>query len=119
MIPPVTEPMEGYVWGVRYYNLVHETDVQVRGWDPEDQEGIFTGNFESLDDGRAYAESLFDEGADIVFPVAGRVGLGSAAAAQERGMMVIGVDTDWKAGCTTCPRNCRVESNSGWPSPAP
>jgi basic membrane protein A len=94
-IPPVTVFMDGYAWGVRYYNKVHGTDVQVLGWDPETKDGLFTGNFESLDDGRTFAESLFDEGADIVLPVAGPVGLGSAAAAQERGMMLIGVDTDW------------------------
>jgi basic membrane protein A len=37
-----------------------------------------------------------DEGADIILPVAGRVGLGTAAAIQERGhAYVIGVDWDW------------------------
>jgi basic membrane protein A len=37
-----------------------------------------------------------DEGADIIMPVAGPVGLGTAAAVQERGnAYIIGVDTDW------------------------
>ncbi|MBS1251082.1 MAG: Membrane lipoprotein TmpC [Anaerolineales bacterium] len=94
-IPPVTVFMDGFVWGVEYYNEQKGADVQVLGWDPEAQEGTFTGNFESLDDGRSYAISFFDEGADIVLPVAGPVGLGSAAVAQERGLMIIGVDTDW------------------------
>ncbi|MCW5838685.1 MAG: BMP family ABC transporter substrate-binding protein, partial [Anaerolineales bacterium] len=45
---------------------------------------------------RAFAESLMDEGADIIMPVAGPVGLGSAAAIQERGnAWLIGVDSDW------------------------
>jgi basic membrane protein A len=57
----------------------------VLGWDPESQEGLFTNNFESLDDGRAFAQNLYDEGADIVLPVAGPVGLGSAALADELG----------------------------------
>jgi len=36
-----------------------------------------------------------DEGADIIMPVAGPVGLGTAAAVQERGSgYIIGVDTD-------------------------
>jgi basic membrane lipoprotein Med (substrate-binding protein (PBP1-ABC) superfamily) len=36
------------------------------------------------------------EGADIIMPVAGPVGLGTAAAAQEAGdVYIIGVDTDW------------------------
>jgi basic membrane protein A len=41
-------------------------------------------------------ENLLDEGADIIMPVAGPVGLGTAAAVQERGnAWIIGVDNDW------------------------
>ena len=41
------------------------------------------------------AETLMDQGADVIMPVAGPVGLGSAAAIQERGnAWMIGVDTD-------------------------
>jgi basic membrane protein A len=95
-IPPVTAFMDGYVLGVRYHNEVNGTDVQVLGWDLEAQDGLFTGNFESTDDGRAFAESLMDEGADVIMPVAGPVGLGSAAAIQDRGnAWLVGVDTDW------------------------
>lgn len=94
-IAPVSAFMEGFAQGVRYYNEQKGTDVQVLGWDIEAQDGLFTGNFDSLDDGRAFAENLMDEGADIILPVAGPVGLGSAAAVQERGMRLIGVDADW------------------------
>jgi basic membrane protein A len=94
-IPPVTIFMNGFVRGVNHYNDVKGTDVQVLGWDPETQEGSFTNNFESLDDGRAFAQSLVDEGADVVMPVAGPVGLGSAALANELGTFsVVGVDVD-------------------------
>jgi basic membrane protein A len=94
-IPPVTIFMNGFVRGVRHYNMVKGTDVQVLGWDPDTQEGSFTNNFESLDDGRAFAQSLVDEGADIVMPVAGPVGLGSAALANELGtFLIVGVDVD-------------------------
>ena len=54
-------------------------------------------DFSSLDDGRAFAQNLYDEGADIVMPVAGPVGLGSAALASELGtdsLKIIGVDVD-------------------------
>jgi basic membrane protein A len=94
-IPTVTIFMIGFEAGVKYYNQVHGTDVEVLGWDSAADDGLFTGNFESTDDGRRFAESLMDEGADIIMPVAGQVGLGSAAACQERGTMLIGVDTDW------------------------
>jgi len=96
-IPPVTIFMNGFVHGVNYYNEQKGTDVQVLGWDVESQDGLFTNNFESLDDGRAFAQNLFDEGADIVMPVAGPVGLGSAALAAELGtdqLKIIGVDAD-------------------------
>jgi basic membrane protein A len=88
-IPPVTIFMVGFESGVEYYNQQKGTDVEVLGMN------LFTGNFESTDDGRRMAESLMDEGADVIMPVAGPVGLGTAAACQERGAMMVGVDTDW------------------------
>ena len=95
-IPTVTVFMDGYAMGVKYYNEKHGTSVEVLGWDPNTQTGLFTGNFESTDDGRTMGQSLMDEGADIIMPVAGPVGLGTAAAAQERGgVYIIGVDNDW------------------------
>jgi basic membrane protein A len=95
-IPTVTVFMDGFAMGVDYYNQQKGTNVEVLGWDPAAQTGLFTGNFESLDDGRNLGESLMDEGADIIMPVAGPVGLGTAAAVQERGgVYIIGVDSDW------------------------
>ena len=94
-IPTVTIFMKGMEAGVKYYNQQHGTSVELLGWETAADEGLFTGNFESTDDGRRFGESLMDEGADILLPVAGPVGLGTAAACQERGTMLIGVDTDW------------------------
>ncbi|MDH5452438.1 MAG: BMP family ABC transporter substrate-binding protein, partial [Paracoccaceae bacterium] len=85
-IPPVTIFMDGFHHGVSYYNSQKGTAVTVLGWDPTTREGLFTNNFDSLDDGRAFAQNLYDEGADIVLPVAGPVGLGSAALADELGI---------------------------------
>lgn len=96
-IPPVTIFMDGFVAGANYYNAQKGTSVTVLGWTPATREGLFTNNFESLDDGRAFAQNLYDEGADIVLPVAGPVGLGSAALADELGvdkLKIIGVDAD-------------------------
>ena len=95
--PPVTDFMDGFVWGVNYYNKQKGKSVKVLGWDPAKKEGLFTGNFNSLDDGKAFAKNLNDEGADVVMPVAGKVGQGSAALAAELGvdkLKIIGVDTD-------------------------
>jgi len=68
----------------------------VLGWDVARQDGLFTGNFDRTDDGRRIGEDLLNEGADIILPVAGRVGLGTAALVQELGnAYLIGVDSDW------------------------
>jgi basic membrane protein A and related proteins len=95
----VTVFMDGFALGAAYYDSVHGTSTTVLGWDPATQSGLFTNNFESLDDGRSFAQNLMDEGADIILPVAGPVGLGTAAAIQEANaagasVMMIGVDTD-------------------------
>ena len=95
-LPTVTIFMKGFEAGVKYYNEKMGTSVEVLGWSTADDAGSFTGNFESLDDGRSFAEAFVQEGADIVMPVAGPVGLGSAAYCKETGScMIVGVDTDW------------------------
>jgi basic membrane protein A len=97
-IPTVTIFMDGFYHGVQYYNQKKGTNVKVIGWNPaEPNTGLFTNNFSNLDDGRSFAQNLYEEGADIVLPVAGPVGLGSAALASELGadkLKIIGVDAD-------------------------
>ncbi len=94
---PVTDFMDGFVWGADYYNKVKGTNVKVLGWDPAKKDGVFVGDFNSIDKGKDIAKSMVDEGADIILPVAGKVGQGSAALAMELGadkLKIIGVDTD-------------------------
>jgi basic membrane protein A len=95
-LPTVTIFMKGYQAGVKYYNTQHSATVKVLGWDDATQKGLFTGNFTSTDDGKSFATNLVQEGADIIMPVAGPVGLGSAAYCQtSTKCLIIGVDTDW------------------------
>jgi basic membrane protein A len=95
-IPTVTIFMDGFTRGVQYYNEMHEADVQVIGWDPVLRIGLFTGTFDVVQKGVLMGEILMDEGVDIIMPVAGGVGQGTATAALERGdVYIIGVDTDW------------------------
>ena len=96
-IPTVTIFMKGFAEGVAKYNEVHGTNVEVLGWDlNDDTKGLFTNTFDDQQKGRELAVSLLDEGADIIMPVAGPVGLGAAAAIVERGSgYLIGVDSDW------------------------
>jgi basic membrane protein A len=104
-IPPVTDYMNGYALGVEYYNAQYGTSVEVLGWDPHTQDGLFSDWV--FDDpegwGRSLGGYLMNEGADSVFPVAGRTGLGTMWEAQDRRdagqpyARVIGVDYDWYA----------------------
>jgi len=103
-IPPVTIFMNGLEAGMNYYNEQKGGNVELLGWDAKKQDGLFTGDFENQDKGRNTTESLLDDGADIIMPVAGPVGLGSAAAVQDRGEgSLIWVDTD---GCESASEFC-------------
>jgi basic membrane protein A len=95
-IPTVTSFMDGFFLGVNYYNEKHGSNVQVLGWDPYIRVGLFSETFDDVQKGVTIGASLIDEGVDIIMPVAGGVGLGTAAIAQERGnVFIVGVDTDW------------------------
>ncbi|MEE6280562.1 BMP family lipoprotein [Georgenia sunbinii] len=97
-IPSVSIFMDGFVDGVAKYNEDNDADVNVLGWDKEAQNGTFSGGFEDQGQGQALTEQFIAQGADIVMPVAGPVGLGAAAAAESAGdVWIVGVDSDWTA----------------------
>jgi basic membrane protein A len=105
-IPTVTIFMEGFQAGIEYYNEENGTDVELIGWDSANPDGgSFTGDFENQANGRATTESLLDDGADIIMPVAGPVGLGSIEAIEAGGgdQKLIWVDTD---GCVSVEESC-------------
>ena len=81
-LPTVTIYMDGYWDGVQYYNSKHGTHVQVLGWNETTQKGSFTGDFTNQTKGQTLTQTFISEGADIIFPVAGNVGLGAAKAVQ-------------------------------------
>jgi len=110
-LPTVTIYMDGFWDGVQYYNSKHGAHVQVLGWDEQTQKGEFTNNFTDETAGQTITQTFIDEGADIIFPVAGDVGLGTvkavASADQAAGSdkdQVVWVDTD---GCFSLPQDCK------------
>lgn len=104
-IPTVTIFMDGFQAGMEHYNEEKGANVELAGWDAANPDkGLFTGDFENQDNGKQVTESLLGEGADIVMPVAGPVGLGAAAAAQDAGgASLVWVDTD---GCVSAEEFC-------------
>ncbi len=110
-LPTVTIYMDGFWDGVQYYNTKHHTHVAVLGWNEQTQNGSFTGNFTNQSDGQTLTQTFITEGADIIFPVAGNVGLGTAKAVQNadnaagsQKVNMMWVDTD---GCVSAPQYCK------------
>jgi WD40 repeat protein/basic membrane lipoprotein Med (substrate-binding protein (PBP1-ABC) superfamily)/DNA-binding SARP family transcriptional activator len=95
-VPAVTDFMDGFEWGMHYYNQKHGAEVQLLGWDSATHEGYIAGFMEE-GSGYEYTQRLLEQGADIIFPVAGSVtGYGALRAVVEnRSAYAIGVDLDY------------------------
>lgn len=94
-IPSVQIFMDGFADGVKKYNEDNGKDVKLLGWDKETQKGTFSGGFDDQSQGQTLTEQFIAQGADIVMPVAGPVGLGAAAAAESAGdVKIVWVDSD-------------------------
>jgi basic membrane protein A len=107
----VTIYMDGFWDGVQYYNSKHGTHVQVLGWNEQTQKGSFTGDFTNQTKGQTLTQTFITEGADIIFPVAGNVGLGAAKAVQDadaaagsQKVNMFWVDVD---GCVSATQYCK------------
>ena len=103
-IPPVTIFMDGFADGVKKYNADKGKNVVLLGWDKAKQDGLFTNDFVKQDAGKAKSDALAAQGADVIFPVAGGAGLGTAANAGTK-YTVIWVDSD---ACVAVPQYCSV-----------
>jgi basic membrane protein A and related proteins len=104
-LPTVNIFMKGFQLGIEKYNEDNGTQVKLVGWDNAADDGLFTGDFEDEAKGRATTQTLLDQGADIIMPVAGPVGLGSIEAIEAGGSnaKLIWVDTD---GCVSVEESC-------------
>jgi basic membrane protein A len=110
----VTIYMDGFWDGVQYYNTQHHTDVKVLGWNEMTQKGSFIGNFTDASAGQQLTDTFIGDGADVIFPVAGGVGLGTAKAVQTadtggKSVTMEWVDTD---GCISAAQYCQYMLSS-------
>ena len=102
-IPPVTDFMDGLWAGIKYYNQENGKNVTLLGYDPAKKTGgvLAPANnpWNNPDFGNTQANAFFQEGVDIVVPIAGGTGIGSFTAAKQaqadgKKVYAIGVDTD-------------------------
>jgi len=110
-LPTVTIYMDGFWDGVQYYNSQNHKNVKVLGWNEKTQRGSFTGNFTDQTAGQHLTQTFISSHADVVFPVAGNVGLGAAKAVQNadaqagsQKVNMLWVDTD---GCVSAAQYCK------------
>ncbi|UJP10587.1 BMP family ABC transporter substrate-binding protein [Microbacterium sp. KUDC0406] len=95
-IPPVTIFMDGFVQGVAKFNEDKGADVKSVGWNVDTQKGSMTGGFAANDTAKQTAQSILDQGVDVLLPVGGPIYQSAAAAinAQNKGTVMMGVDSD-------------------------
>ena len=96
--PGVTRFMDGMYAGMMYFNEKKKpaTAVKLLGWDGNTT-GTFVGGDNPWNDpakGEQLAQTLIDQGVDVVHPVAGATGNGSIKAMNDNKLWAIGVDTD-------------------------
>lgn len=84
-IPPVERYQAGFYAGVKSVN----PDCKVLS--------VVTGTFTDQAKGKEAALAMIEQGADIIFQIAGLTGLGAINAANEAGVAAIGVDVDQSA----------------------
>jgi basic membrane protein A and related proteins len=78
-IPPVTIWMDGYAYGVEYYNQVKNKNVTLLGWDVKTQTGKMLGGFDATTEALAASVGFEQQGADYIFAVAGGMQATTAA----------------------------------------
>jgi basic membrane protein A len=87
--------MDGFAKGVAYYNKKKGKSVTVLGWDTAKADGTFVGGFSDSAKALQISKNFEQQGADVIFPVAG--GLGGATAGNSlasKKSVVIWVDSD-------------------------
>ncbi|MEU4618767.1 BMP family ABC transporter substrate-binding protein [Actinoplanes sp. NPDC023801] len=106
-IAPVTIFMDGFADGVAHYNQVKGKKIEVLGWNKATQNGSFAESFIDQNKGKSVTQTLVGQGADVIMPVAGGTGLGTAQVAKDSGgkVSVIWVDQD---GCVSAAQYCDV-----------
>jgi basic membrane protein A and related proteins len=104
----VTIYEDGFWDGAQYYDQQHHTTTTVLGWDEQTQKGDFIGSFTELGAAETLTNTYIGENADVIFPVAGNDGLGTAKAIQTanasgKHVLMEWVDTD---GCISAAQYC-------------
>lgn len=92
----ITDFMTGYYNGAQQWAADNDTPTQVLGWDPATETGVFVGDFVNQVTAKSISAAQLDQGADVLFPVAGPLFAATGEAIKDSGkdVVFIGVDSD-------------------------
>ncbi len=85
-IPTIRQFTTSFISGVNYYNLQYGKSVSVSGANSQ--------SFADAQEGSRLAESLINNGSEVIFACAGETGNGALSKARSVNKTAIGVDTD-------------------------
>ncbi len=85
-MPQIRQFEVSYKKGVQYFNTYYQKSVQILG--------INANSFNDTLQGAQLAESLINQGAEVIFPFAGKTGNGALYKVVQSGKWGIGVDVD-------------------------
>lgn len=85
-IPVIQQFKTGYEGGIQYFNTRYNKSVRSSGY--------FATSFSDTLQGAKLADSLILQGAEVIFPFAGKTGNGALYKIKEKGKWGIGVDFD-------------------------
>lgn len=96
-IPSDTIYMDGFARGVSYYAEKKGIEIKSLGWSLKDpSKGKFINSYGDKEKGKMATAQFIDEGAKVIFPIAGMGGMGAAETVMENGnTYLIGVSSDW------------------------
>ncbi|KRE72679.1 hypothetical protein ASG77_08420 [Arthrobacter sp. Soil762] len=92
----ITDFMTGFFKGSQEWAKKHGTPTKVIGWEPSTKTGVFVGDFSNQITAKSIAGAQLDQGADVLFPVAGPLFSAAAEAIKDTGdgATFLGVDSD-------------------------
>jgi basic membrane protein A len=104
-IPPVITYLNGFYYGVKYYDKTNHAKVKTIGYNPLTQSGEFMGSFSDTTINTQITDSELAQGADIIYGVGLPNTVAEAVKKYGHGASSIGVDSD---GCLAYPSLCSV-----------
>jgi basic membrane protein A len=94
--PSVRASMQGFSAGVQLYNADADADVVVLGAGGVWKDWTLLGSATDVSKAKSQSKLFFDDGADVIYPVAGKASLGAGLATRgQLDKFVIGADRDW------------------------